>query len=353
MPPSDSYAAHRRTKQFWLKFALPRLCAVGFFPVVAPSAALATGSVLLAWNPGNSTNVVGYRIYYGLSSGVYNSILQVGGAKATNATVTGLTSGSTYYLAATAVDKFGEESQFSNEAVYSVPTYAATYQPPTLNALPNVVLSVNAGVQTLALSGISAGAGNPASVLTVTATSSRPGLIPNPTIIYSSPDSVGLLEFTPAKSTNGTVTLSVTVNNNNVSNNLITRRFTVTIQAANSTGSNGGPANGYGKSSWQPHQLPLEPQNNLTAVVPTQGGAPPVDFPARGATLALPNGHIGVIGMGIISSNWTLWATTNLTLPIHSWNQNGMGTITSSPFQVDTGIPCSKIGQFYFRFSSP
>lgn len=78
-------------------------------------------SVSVAWNSSLSPSVVGYNVYYGLASGVYNSVESVTG---TNATITGLAAGTTYYFAATAVDAFGDESQLSNETSYTtgVPT---------------------------------------------------------------------------------------------------------------------------------------------------------------------------------------------------------------------------------------
>ena len=77
--------------------------------------------VTLAWNPSTSTNVTGYKIYYGLACGVYNSVESVTG---TNVTITGLAAGTTYYFADTAVDASGVESPFSNEASFTtgVPT---------------------------------------------------------------------------------------------------------------------------------------------------------------------------------------------------------------------------------------
>jgi hypothetical protein len=73
--------------------------------------------VTLAWNPSPSTDVAGYRVYYGTASGVYtNSVDSVTG---TNTTLTGLAAGTTYYFAATAVDANGDESPFSNETSYT------------------------------------------------------------------------------------------------------------------------------------------------------------------------------------------------------------------------------------------
>ena len=81
-----------------------------------------TASVGLAWNQSISTNVVGNKIYWGVSSGVYINFVTTSGYTTTNVTITGLVEGTTYYFAATAVDWLGNESPFSNEISYSVPT---------------------------------------------------------------------------------------------------------------------------------------------------------------------------------------------------------------------------------------
>ena len=64
-------------------------------------------------------------------------------------------------------------------------------QPPTLNALSNVTINESAGLQTVNLSGITSGATNEVQTLTVTAVSSKTGLIPNPTVNYTSPNTTG------------------------------------------------------------------------------------------------------------------------------------------------------------------
>jgi hypothetical protein len=60
--------------------------------------------------------VAGYRLYYGTASRSYaqspGSGLYTG---STTVTVTGLSSGNTYYFAVTALDAAGGESGYSNE----------------------------------------------------------------------------------------------------------------------------------------------------------------------------------------------------------------------------------------------
>ncbi len=85
------------------------------------AALLATGanSVTLAWDPSPGQDIASYKIYFGPASGVYTNTIDVGNA--TNATITSLVSGVTYYFAATATDTSGLESEFSNEVSYTVP----------------------------------------------------------------------------------------------------------------------------------------------------------------------------------------------------------------------------------------
>ena len=114
-------------------------------------------------------------------------------------------------------------------------TVNAVNQTPTLNAINNLAINENAGVQTVSLSGISSGAPNENQTLTVTATSSNTntGLIPNPTVAYTSPNGTGSLAFTPVANASGSATVTVTVNDGGNSNNIVTRTFTVTVNAVN------------------------------------------------------------------------------------------------------------------------
>jgi hypothetical protein len=86
--------------------------------------------VSLAWNPNTAPGIAGYRLYYGSASGSYSSKIDVGNATAT--AVPGLTSGKTYFFAATAYNSAGLESGYSGEVSYTVPA---------TNGLPSIVLS--------------------------------------------------------------------------------------------------------------------------------------------------------------------------------------------------------------------
>jgi len=79
-------------------------------------------SVTLAWNRSADPIVAGYNIYYGGTSGTYTNMVNAGNA--TNATISGLVQGRTYYFAATTYSSLGVESSISSEASYTVPILA-------------------------------------------------------------------------------------------------------------------------------------------------------------------------------------------------------------------------------------
>jgi Divergent InlB B-repeat domain len=73
----------------------------------------------LAWDPITDPSVTGYKLYYGPTSGNYTQSIDVGNV--TTCIVSNLTSGSTYYFAATVHDAIGNESDFSNEVSKTIP----------------------------------------------------------------------------------------------------------------------------------------------------------------------------------------------------------------------------------------
>jgi hypothetical protein len=188
-----------------------------------------SATVTLAWDPSPAANATNYTVYYGPTSGDYTNSISVG--LATSATISGLVAGGIYYFAATVTDSSGLESAFSSEVSYNVPVVMPN-QPPTLNALANMTVPQNAGLQSVNLSGITSGATNELQTLVVTASSSNPALIPNPSISYSSPSATGTLRFQPVAGAFGTTTITVTVNDGGLSNNIVSRSFTVVVDQA-------------------------------------------------------------------------------------------------------------------------
>ena len=81
----------------------------------------APNSATLSWVPPTTnvdetplTDLAGYKIYYGTSSGNYTEVVDTNDSLSTEYTLGNLAPG-TYYFAATAYDTFGNESDYSNE----------------------------------------------------------------------------------------------------------------------------------------------------------------------------------------------------------------------------------------------
>jgi len=84
-----------------------------------------TENTTLSWDtPTNNTDgteltdLAGYKVYYGTSSGVYDNVIDV--ADVTTYTLTDIAP-ATYYFAVTAYDELGNESDYSNEVSKTIP----------------------------------------------------------------------------------------------------------------------------------------------------------------------------------------------------------------------------------------
>jgi hypothetical protein len=183
------------------------------------------GRVTLAWDASTDSTVVGYKVYYGTASGAYTMWVDAGNN--TSTTLSNLTEDVTYYFAATAYDSTALESDYSDEISYAIANVA-----PTINTPLTLSINQNAGVQTVNLTGISAGASTESQNLTLSAASSNPALIPAPSVTYTSPNTTGSLSFTPATGSFGTSTITVTVDDGSQSNHLTSVSFLVTVNGS-------------------------------------------------------------------------------------------------------------------------
>jgi fibronectin type 3 domain-containing protein len=80
----------------------------------------AAASVTLAWDPNEEPDVTGYKIYYGKTSGTYESVIDAGNQ--TTYTIPGFLEGVDYYFTVTAYNAYGLESDFSDEVTYPEPS---------------------------------------------------------------------------------------------------------------------------------------------------------------------------------------------------------------------------------------
>jgi hypothetical protein len=119
-------------------------------------------------------------------------------------------------------------------------TVNAVNDVPTLDGLSDSTISEDASEQTVGLSGISAGGGE-SQPLRVTASSSNPGLIAAPTVIYTSADASGTVKYTPVADQSGVAVITINVEDGGLDGDLSTAgdnatttlTFTVTVTAVN------------------------------------------------------------------------------------------------------------------------
>jgi gliding motility-associated-like protein len=109
--------------------------------------------------------------------------------------------------------------------------------PPTINPIPDPpAIPENAIAQTIDFGGISPGGGAdeayPNQTVAITASSSNPALIPNPTVNYEN-NSTGQIVYQPLLDQNGTATITVTLDDGQAQNNITTETFLVTVSSVN------------------------------------------------------------------------------------------------------------------------
>jgi uncharacterized repeat protein (TIGR01451 family) len=110
-------------------------------------------------------------------------------------------------------------------------TVNAVNDAPTLAALADQLFAENGSLRTIPLLGISSGVSNEMDVLSMSAISSSPEIVPAPMINYVSPAAEGTLTLAPATNQSGTATITVTVNDGGATNATFSRQFKVTVLA--------------------------------------------------------------------------------------------------------------------------
>ncbi|MBI4684808.1 MAG: PKD domain-containing protein [Nitrospirae bacterium] len=128
------------------------LCTALFIIAVifSNSGLLFASTATLSWNAPTTntdgtalTDLVGYRIYYGISSGAYTKAIDVGNV--TTSVINNLIDGMTYYFAITAYNTIGNESAYSNEVSKTIESTDST--PPQISGVyTNNITSTSATI---------------------------------------------------------------------------------------------------------------------------------------------------------------------------------------------------------------
>jgi len=112
---------------------LRKLILIGSCWLVA-TPAFASFAVTLAWDANPETDLVGYKLSYGTTSGVYTNAISTG--LVTEISVPNLVEGTTYYFAVAAVNTAGAQSLNSNEVSYSFTTSGVIVPPTVITTSP-------------------------------------------------------------------------------------------------------------------------------------------------------------------------------------------------------------------------
>ena len=102
-----------------LQIPFKRICLLPLILLLAVSSASAA-DVTIAWDANTEPDLAGYILFYGTSSGSYANSVDAGNA--TEYTITDLAEGTTYYFAAKAYNTSDNQSDYSQELVYTVPS---------------------------------------------------------------------------------------------------------------------------------------------------------------------------------------------------------------------------------------
>ena len=231
-----------------------------------------------------------------------------------------------------------------------------------------MTIAENAGAQTVNLGGISTGAANETQTLTVTATSSNPSLVANPTVNYANPNTTGSLSFTPVANANGSATITVTVDDSQAANSTVTRTFAVTVTSVNSaptissipsqtvaSGTGSAPINfTIGDVETTASLLTLTASSAATTILPTANIVFGGSSSNRTVTLTPVAGQSGTVNVtltvsdGVASSSTAFLLTVQVQTSQLSVNKSGSGTVTP-----DLSSTPLVVGQSYTVTATP
>ncbi|HJT31131.1 MAG TPA: DUF4214 domain-containing protein [Pirellulales bacterium] len=229
----------------------------------------------------------------------------------------------------------GSGNNTSNPQTTSI-TVTGINDPPTLDPISNQQVAANAGQQTVPLTGITAGL-NESQVLTITATSSNPSVVPNPTISYTSANPTGTLFYTPASVGTATITVTVTDNGGTANGgvNTFQRQFSITVGSAVPT------ANAQSVSVTENTQVSITLGGTLPAGQTGSLSATIATLPATGTLYQTSDGTTR--GAPITAANTPVTDPQNRVIYVPNANQtaNDSFTFTVSTSGGQTSAPAT------------
>lgn len=189
--------------------------------------------------------------------------------------------------------------------------------PPTLNTISNRTICQNAGLQSVALSGISDGSTLETQTVSISAVSSNQTLIPNGNISvsYTNPNSTGTLYFTAATGQSGTATITVTANDGFTATNTLVRTFTVTV---NPIPANAGTISGVNTA--------CKNGSNYIFSVPTIANATTYNWSFPSGTVIVSGGTTNTVTVNFPSA----MSQNSGTISVYGSNSFGCGNGTTS-----------------------
>ena len=182
--------------------------------------AQSSGTITLAWDANPESDVTGYRLLYGTTSGDYTQTVDAGNF--TGATVANLVPGTPYFFAATAYNSAGLESLPCPEIIVVSGNNA-----PGISSLPS--LTINENTSTGALAFTVGDAETAAGSLTVTGSSSNPALVPTATIALGGSGASRTVTVTPAAQQDGTAVITLSVSDGSATSS---SSFLLTVNAS-------------------------------------------------------------------------------------------------------------------------
>ncbi|MBI5585757.1 MAG: fibronectin type III domain-containing protein, partial [Deltaproteobacteria bacterium] len=270
---------------------------IGFFMLLFLVVQAQAAQVTLAWDPNTETDLAGYKLYYGTSSGNYSNSVAMGNV--TTYIVANLTDGVTYYFSLTAIDQEGFESGYSNEISY-------TSTPPTTQ----FILTINR-----------TGTGNGTVTNTPTGTTFGAGTVVS---LTASPSVSSLFTGWSGACSGTTSPCSVTMSaNRSVAASFILKTYTLTASAGTggSISSTGASTVNYG-------------DNKIYTITPNSG------YQIASVTVdGTPVGAVGSYTFSSVTANHAIAVTfvaNTYTLTVAKTGA-GSGVVTNTPTGTSFG----------------